>query len=308
MESFYLCNTAALEARLSKSAFKVYSFLSLAANSKTRDSFYARATIAKKCRISKSTVIRAVRELCQKGLLAIRRRFQESGRQTSNLYVLLDNQQLNFSTERNQSEQTQNTEIDSKCGQQGVQGKIRLFKCNPVAHQTDLPANALKVYTYLSLRANETGEAFPSKKEMAKDCKISVSTVFRSIKHLMTAGLLHVISQTRKELFGNNGAAANRYILKCPDPIESCASSCSQRENSKSPAANVVNVLRILVALFSGIKRDKTLLFPTLTPSPMSWVTPLRTISKIKTKQRKKYSYSILAKSKILYLYSKWII
>ncbi|QNK41582.1 helix-turn-helix domain-containing protein [Caproicibacter fermentans] len=303
MESFYLCNTAALEARLSKSAFKVYSFLSLAANSKTRDSFYSRAKIAARCRISKSTVIRAVRELCQKGLLAIRRRFKENGRQTSNLYVLLDNQQLNISTERKQD-----SEINSKCDQQGIQGKIRLFKCNPAAHQADLPANALKVYTYLSLRANSTGEAFPSKREMAKDCKISVSTVFRAVKRLMTAGLLHVISQTRKELFGNNGTAANRYILKCPDPVASCASSCSQSGNCKHPAANVIHGFRILIALFFGIKRDKTFLFPSLTPSPMSWVTPLRTTFKIKTKQRKEYSYSILAKSKSLHFYSKLII
>ena len=38
MESFYLCNSAALQANLSKSAFKVYSFLAMSANNQTRSS------------------------------------------------------------------------------------------------------------------------------------------------------------------------------------------------------------------------------------------------------------------------------
>ena len=94
MGSFYLCNTAALELNLSKSAFKVYSFLAMSAGRESRESYYKKANIAARCRISESTVIRAIRELCQKGLLEIQRRFWGKGQQTSNLYRLLDNPQL----------------------------------------------------------------------------------------------------------------------------------------------------------------------------------------------------------------------
>lgn len=308
MEQFYLCNSAALESGLSKSAFKVYSFLSMAANSKTRDSFYARAKIAAKCQLSKSTVIRAVRELCRKGLLEIRRRFQENGRQTSNLYILLDSQQINISEEKKQTGGKKDAKVNRNYPQKkDAQGKLQLFKCSPAAHQANLPANTLKVYTYLFLRASGTSEAFPSKREIAKGCQISTSTVFRAIKRLKNAGFLRIISQTRRGLFGNNGTTANRYILKCPDPIESYTSSSNRSKKCELPAVNSAYVCRILIALFSGIKHHKILPFFALTPSPVSWMTPLRTIPKTKTKQRKEYNYSILPKRKILLLYSKWI-
>ena len=96
MESFYLCNSAALQANLSKSAFKIYSFLSMSANSKTRDSYYKKSNIAALCHTSESTVVRAVRELCSKGLLEVKKRFKGKGQQTSNLYILLDGQQLHM--------------------------------------------------------------------------------------------------------------------------------------------------------------------------------------------------------------------
>lgn len=96
MSNFYLCNSAALEANLPKSAFKVYSFLSMGANNKTRSYFHSRATIAQQCGISVSTVIRAIKELCTAGLLEVERRFRKHGKQTTNLYTLLDNTQLHI--------------------------------------------------------------------------------------------------------------------------------------------------------------------------------------------------------------------
>ena len=99
MGNFYLCNSAALQAGLSKTAFKVYSFLAMGANNESRSCFPSKETIAKKCKISLSTVVRATRELCKKGLIKIQRRFWDKGHQTSNLYILLDNPQLGLGSE-----------------------------------------------------------------------------------------------------------------------------------------------------------------------------------------------------------------
>ena len=100
MENFYLCNSAVLQAKLSKSAFKVYSFLSMGANNTTRSCYHSKDTIAKKCGVSLSTVTRAIKDLCDKGLLEIKRRFREHGRQTTNLYILIDNPQLKLGAEQ----------------------------------------------------------------------------------------------------------------------------------------------------------------------------------------------------------------
>ena len=75
MGNFYLCSSIALQAALSKKAFKVYSFLAMGASNEDRSCFPSKETIAKKCKISLSTVVRATRELCEKGLIKIQKRF-----------------------------------------------------------------------------------------------------------------------------------------------------------------------------------------------------------------------------------------
>ena len=150
VSSFYLCNSAAIEANLSKSAFHVYSYLALSANSKTRSSFKARATIANACGISVSTVVLAGRELCKKGLLKIRKRF-DNRRQTSNLYILLDNQQPKVGSQTSQNvpkekadevieETTFNAYVPSTT-------KAWLFKCNSAGIHSNLSSNALKIFS-----------------------------------------------------------------------------------------------------------------------------------------------------------------
>ena len=91
MGNFFMCNSAALRSNLSKTAFKVYSYLSVCANNKTRESFTSKNTIAAACEISLSSVVRATKELCSVGLLEIKARYRGNGSQTSNRYILLDN-------------------------------------------------------------------------------------------------------------------------------------------------------------------------------------------------------------------------
>lgn len=265
MSNFYLCNSAALELNLSKMAFKVYSFLAAAANNKTRSCFHSKSTIAKHCNVSISSVIRATKELCDKGLLRIKRRFCINGRQTSNTYVLLDNPQctMNDSSSNKASKESQEKvpTNDKKGVSAHSQGKVRLFACPSSLLQLKLSAIELKVYSYLLYRARENKSCRPSKKNIAAACNISVSTVFRATKKLAECGLLEIRRLTRKDVYGNNGTSVNLYIIKTPN---------------QPTFSNSSWFIWILCAFLSC-----------LTPSPMSWLTPQG------TRDRTKVTYNL---------------
>lgn len=324
MGSFYLCSSAALETELSPSAFKVYSFLAMSANNVTRDSFCKRSTIASKCHISKSSVVRALRELLEKGLLEIRPRFLEEGRQTTNLYVLLDNQQLKFDVQ--QTAEGENplggsfSGQDIKSPQNGAQGSIHLFPCESGVLSHNLSPNELKVFSCISARADQDRKCYPSYKDLAADCHISVSTVFRSVKRLREKGFLDVIPQTRNEICGNNGRSSNLYILKnipslpdaeipspglLPEPGISDAfptriSRKKQRRKAKRKAYLIRKARRN-----KQKQRHVPPFHALMTPSPMSPVTPQRTMSrkKVTLKQGKKELCSKLTKWYRLHIY-----
>jgi len=292
MSSFYLCNSAALQAGLSKMAFKVYSFLSMGANNETRSCFHSKATIAQQCKISISSVVRATRELCKKGLLEIQKRFFGKGHQTSNLYILLDTQQLNLGSTASNTETKETTPLvydkSSNEPMMESQTKLRLFKCNSTVFLANLSSNELKVYSYLSFRAGKDGQCKPPKKEIASDSGVSVSTVTRAIRHLSNSGLISVQPLTRLEVYGNNGTSVNLYKLK--EIITVTNDQQPSVDNKKS------DYKRILISLITS-------LFNVLTPILMSWVTPQRTMSRIKVtlKQRKKEFISKVAKRILLH-------
>ncbi|OCN03402.1 hypothetical protein A7X67_10990 [Clostridium sp. W14A] len=210
MEPFYLCNTELLG--LSNSTAIVYNFLCKVNNVLTNESHYGKNSIARLCHISTSSVVRALRTLCQKGLLEIRHRFDERGRQTSNYYILIENPQLKLSPCDAISPQPNSIPSDTK-EKKRTSANPRLFPCRLNLFQHRLTACEIKVYSYLTLRAGRDGKCMPSKKEIASDCGISVSSVWRAVKALSNAGLLIVYHQTRKEAFGNNGTSVNLYLL-----------------------------------------------------------------------------------------------
>lgn len=266
MSSFYLCSTELFG--LKKSTAKVYSFLHMVRNRKNNSSYYKRSNIAKLCGMSESTVIRAIRELCEKGLLQVKRCFMKNGRQTTNLYILLDEPQTIFSPERiPEGESGEQASADStyeKGSPAKPQGPIRFFSCSPAAFQMKLSPVELKIHHYLIYRAGKDQACKPSKKEIAADCNVSLSTVFRAVRKLCAYGLLDIQKLTRRELYGNNGTSVNLYRLK--KPVIS----------SPSPQKHDWKIKRLFYALLSR-----------LTPSLMSWVTPLRTIS------RRKVTYTL---------------
>lgn len=212
MEPFYLCNSELFG--LSNSTAVVYNFLCKVNNVSTGKSYYKRANIATACHISESTVIRALRTLCAKGLLEIKRRFDAHGRQTSNDYILIDNPQLKMESDQPSEKKSENEANAIKPLDKNTLCYPRLFKCGLNAFQHPLTPNEIKVYSYLSFRAGKDGACMPSKKDIAGDCSISVSTVWRAILRLYKAGLIEIRRQTRAEAFGNNGTSVNLYMLK----------------------------------------------------------------------------------------------
>ena len=208
MEPFYLCNSEIFG--LSNSTAVVYNFLCRVNNVSTGKSFYKRSNIAASCHVSESTVARALRTLRAKGLLAIKSRFDEDGRQTSNNYILIDNPQLRFDSEPFPAD------LPKTDGEGKAEPKqTRVFPLRLSAEGSSLSPNAVKIYSYLSYRADAAGKCMPSKKAIAGNCSISLSSVWRAMQELTSANLIEIHRQNRMQTCGNKGTSVNLYILKC---------------------------------------------------------------------------------------------
>ena len=66
----------------------------------------------------------------------------------------------------------------------------------------DISHRALSVYTYLADRANQNNECWPSISTIAKDTKLSYSTVRRAIKDLEQLDL--ITTKHRRRYYGEN--------------------------------------------------------------------------------------------------------
>ncbi len=189
MGSYYMSNSAALET--SSSTYKVYCVLSKYANYQTRECFVSKKTIASEAKVSLSTVFRALKELCDRGLISVVARFSGK-RQTSNLYKLLDNPQISMEEAPKPDK------------------KVRGFSSSTKALTASISATAHKIYDYFQLRAGAQQSFHESKRTIAAQCGVSVSTVSRVLRELRDAGLITIHSQSRKD---DNGAAENLYLL-----------------------------------------------------------------------------------------------
>lgn len=65
-------------------------------------------------------------------------------------------------------------------------------------YNEDLPHRAVSVYLYLADRANKKGECWPAIPTIARELKISQSTVRRAIRDLREAGLIRTQQRYRK--------------------------------------------------------------------------------------------------------------
>lgn len=81
----------------------------------------------------------------------------------------------------------------------------------------DLPARARLVYMYLQDRANKDGTCWPAVKTIARDLKLSRSTVKRALRDLVDAGYLNKQYRFRK----NGSFTSNLYTLIDTQPAKS---------------------------------------------------------------------------------------
>ena len=66
-------------------------------------------------------------------------------------------------------------------------------------YRMDLPHRAVSVYIYLYDRANKNGECWPAITTIAKELKLSQSTVRRALKDLRKSGLLTTEQRYREK-------------------------------------------------------------------------------------------------------------
>ena len=71
-------------------------------------------------------------------------------------------------------------------------------------YRSELPHRARSVYIYLSDRANKKGECWPAIPTIAKELKLSESTVRRALRDLRKAGL--IVTEQR---YRTNGAKSS---------------------------------------------------------------------------------------------------
>ena len=64
-------------------------------------------------------------------------------------------------------------------------------------YRTDLPHRAVSVYIYLTDRANKNGECWPAIPTIAKELKLSQTTVRRALDDLRKEGLLETEQRYR---------------------------------------------------------------------------------------------------------------
>ena len=108
-------------------------------------------------------------------------RFDHNGRQTSNFYQLTvpdDTQPARFS----------------------VRFDVLKQSLSPVE---------LKIYSCLASHAGANGQCYPSRKQIAQECHVSITTVYRTIYQLKRKGVLRIDTQTRP----NGGTRQNLYTL-----------------------------------------------------------------------------------------------
>lgn len=79
-------------------------------------------------------------------------------------------------------------------------------------YEMDLSHRAVAVYIYLSDRANKENECFPAIPTIAKELKLSESTVRRALRDLRKAKLI----ETEQRYRAKGGTSTLLYRLKVP--------------------------------------------------------------------------------------------
>ena len=77
-------------------------------------------------------------------------------------------------------------------------------------YQSELTHRAVSVYTYLADRANKDGQCWPAIPTIAKELKLSQSTVRRALQDLRNAGFVETEQRYRTK--GGNSSLLFRLV------------------------------------------------------------------------------------------------
>lgn len=76
-------------------------------------------------------------------------------------------------------------------------------------YQSELPSRAIAVYLYLRGRANKEGVCWPAIPTMARELKMSKSTIRRALRDLVREGFL-IIEERQRE---SGADSSNKFTL-----------------------------------------------------------------------------------------------
>ena len=180
MTPFVSCPVDVLRAQVSPTAYKVFLVLKSFDN-KEHKIFPSKKMLAERCGLGLTSIYNAIKQLVKAGLVKVVSRFDRNGRQTSNFY-----------------------ELTTPASEQSIR-----FSVDVDVLKQSLSSVELKVYSCLSRHADKNGQCYPSRKQIAKECHLSVTTVYRTIHRLAQRGFLRIDAQTRP----NGGIRQNLYTL-----------------------------------------------------------------------------------------------
>ncbi len=89
------------------------------------------------------------------------------------------------------------------------------FEMRQKAYQSTLTSRALQVLLYLIDRADKAQTCFPAVPTIGRELHISISTVKRAMKELISSGYVSRESRFRER---NGGQTSNLYTLRFPEP------------------------------------------------------------------------------------------
>lgn len=191
--SFIACPINVFQATVSPTAYKVFLVLK-SFDGKDHKIFPSKKTLAQRCGLRLTSIYKAIRQLAKAGLITIVSRFDPNGRQTSNFYQINETQEKWFAVDK-----------------EAVSGLLSSVE--------------LKVYSCLVGHADTNGQCYPSQKQIAKECHLSMVTVYRVLYRLQQKGFLKITRQIRS----NGGQKQNLYtLLSRPEQKEKLPKKLSQ--------------------------------------------------------------------------------
>ena len=161
---------------LTPRSVKLLAFLQAHAD-KEGVSFWSKRKTCEALGISESTYARALRELTRAGLVEVKPRFDENGRQRSNTYRVVNTKGLKYRADMDDVEKLHHREM--------------------------------KVYSQIMLQIGEDSWAI-SRRSLADACGCSMRSVSRLVAALRDKGILCVRAEDRS-FMGNKGQSFNRF-------------------------------------------------------------------------------------------------